>query len=145
MTVSMDTTTGEIYTIDELIHIIEHSEEQINNYKIMANFAKTKLMQLAEFNNGVKTARIQGKNYRCKVELPSKITWDQKKLSRMYSIYPHGTIIDGVIKIASYKVDMREYKKIINTTGDEEFNNFKNELLSANLGITGAPKFTIVK
>jgi hypothetical protein len=104
--------------------------------------AKELIYNRAEFGE-TKTARVQGNKYKCKIEMPSKIAWDQKRLSHIYAVYPHGTIVDGVVKIATYKVDMREYKKIINTVGNDDFNKFKDELVAANLGTTGTPRFTI--
>ena len=142
MTVFMDTTTGEINTVDELIELIKVAEYKMNELRLIICNAKTKLLESLPEGGG-HTARIQGDKYKCKVEFPTKVAWDQKKLSHLYSIYPHGTIVDTLIRIGTYKVDMREYKKIINTVGNDEFNNFKEQLLSANLGTLGTPKFTI--
>src|SRR5258706_12913092 len=134
MTVFMDTTTGEVNTIDELLEDIILAESNINVYRVMAHNAKSKLMSLLKLEDGHKTGRIQGQKYKCKVEMPTKIMWDQQKLGKVYSIYPHGTVVDSLVKIANYKIDMREYKKFINTTGDKEFMDFKDFMLSANLG-----------
>ncbi len=134
--------SGQEAEMNIFLEMLKESNDKINYYKDMANYARTQLLKLAQFGEG-KTARVQGEKYKCKIELPSKIGWDQKKLSHIYSVYPYGTIVDSVVKIASYKVDMREYKKIVNTVGGDDFNKFKDELISANLGIIGTPRFTI--
>lgn len=141
----IDPMTGEIILnndIDMLISYIQQAEKTIAMIRVSMGNAKEELYKIAQFGDS-KTARIQGKKYKCKIELPSKVAWEQKKLAHIYSVYPHGTIVDSVVKIATYKVDMREYKKIVNTVGNEDFTKFKDELISANLGIIGTPRFTI--
>jgi len=141
--------TGEIYSesddsFEGLTKKLLFAKSVIERFRQVKNDAEMKLVKMAEFNKG-NTARIQGQGYALKIELPSKVAWDQKKLSNIYSVYPHGTIVDSVVKIASYKVDMREYKKIVNTVGNEDFNKFREELVSANLGVVGSSRFTIEK
>lgn len=138
-----DPITGEIYShhsneIDALIEVIQVTEIEINNRRTLLNDCKQKLLTLAQFGE-TKTARIQGNQYKCKIELPSKIVWDQKKLAKIY----HDGYCVSTVDIASYKVNMLKYKKMINTVGSESFNKYKEELISANLGTTGTPKFTI--
>lgn len=141
----IDPMTGEIILgndIDMMLSYIQQAEKTITMIRNSMQQVKDVIYQKAQFGEG-KTARVHGDKYKCKIEMPSKIMWDQKKLSHIYSVYPHGTIVDNVVKIASYKVDMREYKKIINTVGNSDFQIFKDELLAANLGTTGTPRFTI--
>jgi len=141
----IDPMTGEIIPandIDLMLSYIQQGEKTIAMMRASMQQVKDAIYQHAKFN-GSKTARVQGAKYTCKIEMPTKAVWDQKKLSHIYTAYPHGTIVDSVVKIASYKVDMREYKKIINTVGSNEFNMFKDELIGANLGTTGTPRFTI--
>jgi hypothetical protein len=141
----IDPMTGEIILtndMDMMLSYIQQAEKTIAMIRASMQQVKDAIYQHAQFN-GSKTARVQGEKYKCKIEMPTKIVWDQKKLSHIYSVYPHGTIVDSVVKIASYKVDTREYKKIINTVGNEDFNKFKDELVAANLGTMGTPRFTI--
>ena len=140
----VDPLTGEIISddIDSVLSYISKAEKTISYLYASIIMAKEIIYKKVNFCEG-NTARIKGDKYTCKIELPTKVRWDQKKLSKIYSIYPHGTIVDSVVKIASYKVDMREYKKIINTVGNEDFNKFKEELIASNLGIIGTPRFTI--
>lgn len=141
----IDPITGEIILsndIDMMLSYIQQAEKTIAMIRSSMQQVKDVIYSKAQFGE-TKTARVQGDKYKCKIELPSKIVWDQKILSHIYSVYPHGTIVDNVVKIASYKVDMREYKKIINTVGSDDFNKFKDELIAANLGTMGMPRFTI--
>ena len=146
MSMFMDTTTGEIYSgsissVDGLIETITATERKINELRLIASEAKSKLCAMAKFNSGVKTARIQGEKYRCKVELPSKMAWNQKKLSQLYHNNPFPK---EVISIKDYKINLREYKNIINTSYcSEEFNKFQQGLIEANLGYVGTPRVTI--
>ncbi len=143
--VMINPVTGEVCELDNIDDLLGAMKDVEYNITVMRHHLaqiKEAIYKKVEFKD-TKTARIQGDKYKCKIEMPSKINWDQKKLSHMYSIYPHGTVVDAVIKIQSYKIDMREYKKLINTVGGDEFNKFKEELMSANLGIIGSPRFTI--
>jgi hypothetical protein len=140
----MDTTTGEIYSnsqdsIDELIETIEHAEAQSMEHRRHAYEARQKLIAMAQFNDGIKTSRVQGQKYRAKIELPSRVVWDQKELAKLFENYH----LQPAISIAAYKVNMREYKKMINTTGDTDFNLLKEKLIKANLGTAGTAKVTI--
>lgn len=126
-------------TVDELIEVMQLAEKQINNLRSVASEAKAKLFSLAQFSSGVNTARVQGEKYKCKIQMPSKISWNQKALSQINSKYP----AYGIVDIAYYKVNTIEYKKIINTVGTDEFNDFKHELMAANMGIVGTPIITI--
>lgn len=146
MSMFMDTTTGEIYSgsigsVDGLIETITATERKINELRLIASEAKSKLCAMAKFNGGVKTARIQGEKYQCKVELPSKIVWNQKELHQLYKEPP----LRATISIASYKVSMQSYKRIMNTTFEEGTwqEEFKNKLMKANLGYSGTPRVTI--
>ncbi len=135
----IDPMTGEIIQesdIDSLLGYIETSEKTIAMLRVSVWKAKEAIYQRAEFGEG-KTARVQGDKYKCKVEMPSKIMWDQAKLAKVYKVGFE------VVDIASYKVNMREYKKMINTVGNESYNKCKEELISANLGVSGTPRFTI--
>lgn len=158
MTMFMDTTTGEIYSgsissVDGLIETITATERKINELRLIASEAKSKLCAMAKFNGGVKTARIQGEKYKCKVELPSKIAWNQKELEDIFykeqELIAQHSLYDSTFKpaisIGSYKVDLREYKKILHTvySNDSEKETYKLKLMKANLGYIGAPRVTI--
>ncbi len=140
--------TGEIIedNIDSLITFLQASEEFICSLTQERLKAKQKLLEMAKFDNGTNTARIQGDTRQCKIELPSKINWDQQKLRE---IYMGGTpeLVNNefnvITEVPYYKVNMREYKKLINTSGGIIFNNYKQKLILANLGISGTPKITI--
>jgi hypothetical protein len=126
-------------TLDHLIDELQLAEHQINAWRSKITETKSQILSLAKFSSGVNTARVLGEKYKCKIQLPSKIAWDQKALSKINSKYP----AYGIVDIAAYKVNVREYKKIINTVGDNEFNNFKTELMAANMGTIGTPIITV--
>lgn len=144
MTMLMNPETGEVYSnyqnkIDYLISMIKYFDSQCLEYKKCAFDAKQELLAMAQFRDGIKTSRIKGEKYIAKVEIPSKVSWNQKELESIFNEHH----LQPAISIASYKVDMREYKKMINTVGDESFNALKERLMKANLGSTGSPKITI--
>lgn len=143
----IDPMTGEILSdtnIDSLLYYIMESEKTIAMMKTSIHQAKVAIYEKAEFGDS-KTARVHGNKYKCKIEMPSKIVWDQKKLADIYwadAPYPYESTAK-VVNVSTYKVNMREYKKLINTTGEPHFNKFKQDLMSANLGITGTPRYII--
>jgi hypothetical protein len=139
--------TGEVilHKVDEIMEKVAWYENEIYRFRQRQNELKQELRAMAQFSEGSKTARVQGDIYVAKIELPSKINWDQKKLKEIYDNYKL-FMVDKIIEIKDYKVDMRSYKKIINTSYDRDiFNAMKNELMSANLGTIGSPRITIEK
>lgn len=137
--------TGEIVdeSIDALISLIKEADEVICLLTQEKAKAKQKLLNKASFESGSNTARVYGDNFKCKIEMPSKVLWDQKSLENLYNKPSFARISHDVIKIDSYRVNMREYKKIINSSGDPIFNEFRDCLKSSNLGTTGSPRVTI--
>lgn len=144
-----DKETGEIKILPEpfirdgenielCLEELRHAQDKIKYYKTIEAEAKRKLLELANFADG-NTARLQGTQLKCKIERPTKILWDQKKLAEIACTRE----VPYILKISTYRVDMREYKKLINTVGNEEFNKFKEDLMSANCGVVGSLKFTI--
>jgi hypothetical protein len=125
--------------IDQLIDDLRLEEHNINYWRQKMVATKSQIVSLAKFSSGVNTARVQGELYKCKIQMPSKIAWNQKSLAEIHSKYYR----PGIVEISSYKVNAREYKKIINSVGNDDFNNFKNDLMAANMGTIGTPVITI--
>ncbi|TMI77268.1 MAG: hypothetical protein E6H10_19210 [Bacteroidetes bacterium] len=135
----IDPETGVILYIedaDSVLEFIKHTMSNINILKEHLEEAKQVLIDMATFTSS-NTARVEGKIHKCKIELPSKIKWDQNKLSHLLWKYP--SLTNEVIKIGNYKVNMPQYKAIMNTSKNHDiaFCEFKKELMEANLGKEG--------
>lgn len=89
-----------------------------------------------------KTRRLTGKDRTVKVEMPDD-SWDQSILKEAFNAYPQHR--DKCLKIGEINIQLREWKKIMNTTGEQDFNLFRDMVKSANRGPTGNPRVTIEK
>lgn len=137
--------TGEVIlpNVDEIMEKVAWYENEIYRFRQRQNELKQELRAMAQFAGDSKTARIQGEKYVAKIELPSKINWDQKKLKE---IYKNRFLVDNhiITRSINYKVDLVKYKKVINTNYSIEIDeHYKNDLIAANLGTLGAPRITI--
>ena len=137
----LDPSTGEIISltdVDAMISCLERVK-QVND---QAYACQVQLRNaLAGLTEGdAKTRRIRGKTRIAKVEMPSD-SYDQKVLKHIWESFPQ--LREECLKIDTVGVKAREYKKIVGTTGEGEFEAFRDLLSKANRGPTGTPTVTI--
>jgi hypothetical protein len=87
------------------------------------------------------TSRVRGERRRAKLTLPD-VGFDQKILKEIVAAFPP-ELVAPVVQPASYKVGMREYKKISAETGPKPFMDFKAALEAACRGRVGLPTVSI--
>lgn len=97
---------------------------------------------LWEQTEGVgKTRRLKGKERLVKLEAAAD-SWDQKVLKTLWEEYP--SLAPQYLRIETIKPQLREVAKLHNTSGDEEFCDFRDRLLAACLGnASSTPTITI--
>lgn len=86
-----------------------------------------------------KTRRVRGKRLVAKLEAAAE-QWEQKVLLELWLQYPE--LAPQFLRIERLAPKLREVAKLLNSTGDEDFCDFRDRLLSACKGSTGAPTLT---
>lgn len=134
---------GELFdpgNIDELAEAVIAAKRLLEVARQFEYQVRTAIASHAKFEGDCKTVRVRGDKYRLIVTLPDD-SWDQAALRDIVEMHPG--FAKDVIKPAGLKVAIREYKKIMNESGNEPFLEFKQALLAANKGKIGLPKVAI--
>jgi hypothetical protein len=135
-----DAFTGSEPTVDELIDSYQHYddvEKEARNARVQIAAA---LAARSPQSGGCRTARVRGDRRRVKIEFPED-SWDQSRLKEAYYAYPQ--FRDEFLTIASIRVRLREYGKVVRESGPEAFETFKGMLVAANRGAKGLPRIVI--
>lgn len=128
----------EIEDTDGLISAFEHLkfvESQCYSAKRQIAIALA-----AKTTGQAKTRRVEGEKRRAKIEFPDD-SWDQSVLRTAWEQYPE--LRERCLKIVTISVQLREYKKLKETTGTDPVNQFRDAVVSANRGPTGTPRVTV--
>ncbi len=86
-----------------------------------------------------KTLRVRGERRRVKVELPG----DHFNQGKLKGIYESFLWAKEYLRIDRLAVNLVEYKKLLNETGNGPFMRFREELVSANEGPKGSPRLVL--
>lgn len=135
--------TGEIVNTtdpDALIDALETArvhEAAMTHFKRQLSFA---LVCLMPADSDAKTRRVRGSRRRAKITMPDD-SWDNSTLKTAWNDYPH--LREQYLRIGRIDVQLREYKKLVNESGPQDFEAFKKIILSANRGPTATPTITI--
>ena len=130
----------ENFPTDVLVDLFEEIRQKES---IMYEQKRALVAEIARRTEGdTKTRRLTGKERTVKVEMPDD-SWDQSILKEAFNAYPQHR--DKCLKIGEINIQLREWKKIMNTTGEQDFNLFRDMIKSANRGPTGNPRVTIEK
>ena len=125
---------------DKLIGLLEqikNTEKQLYAVKPLV------VRELAARTEGdAKTRRVMGDDRLAKVTMPD-LSWDQGILKEAWNSYPK--FRDMCLKIGEITVALRDWKKIENTTGGDDFNQFRDMVKAACRGAIGSPSITIEK
>jgi hypothetical protein len=133
--------TGELVSVrdvDSLIDLYERCKIAGDRLYAVRQAAQRALHDLCE--GDAKTRRVRGRRRQAKVETPSD-GWDQSILKEAWNSFP--ALRDEVLKIDSIGVKLREFKKLVNTAGDDAFTTFRDMVSSANRGPSGTPAVTV--
>lgn len=137
----VDPLTGEILdrdNVDDLIDSYERLKQTSDRcYAVQMEIRRI----LADKTEGdAKTRRIRGKRRAAKITMPDD-SWDQSILREAFHSYPQHR--DECLKIDTVKVMLREYKKLVNTSGPPDFETFRDMVTKANRGPTGTPALAV--
>jgi len=136
-----DPITGELVKLDDVDGLIDAYERADNLLRELRAFTAKIRVQLYELSVGdTKTRRIRGQRRRAKVVQPNDV-WDQSILKEAWNSFPH--LRDEALQIERLKVRIREWNKIKNETGPDDFLTFRAMLEKANRGPQGLPKIEI--
>lgn len=129
--------TGEIIPPDDIDHMIE-AYERCKQASDQLYAVQVKLRHaLANLTEGdAKTRRIQGRRRRAVIEMPGD-SWDQSILKEAWNSFPD--LRDQALKIDQIGVKLREYRKLVNTSGAADLTTFRDMVTRANRGQTGTP------
>lgn len=87
-----------------------------------------------------KTRRVEGRRRKAKITMPSD-SWDQSILKEVWNAYPDHR--DRFLRLGTVAVNLREWKKLQNTTAPKDVDQIKKMLDRANRGATGNPSVRI--
>jgi hypothetical protein len=121
----------EAYQAHDAIERVARQEKQ----KIALQIAS-----LSPMGDGFRTTRLRGEKLRCKIEYPPD-SWDQSLLRECWFSYPQ--YAEQFLAIASFRVKLIEFKKLLRESGPAAFECFKQMLQKANKGPTGTPRIVI--
>lgn len=141
--VIIDIFDGRVIENDDADSLIDAYEQAKEAAEIIAQWQRKLRESLASLSEGdTKTRRVRGKRRVAKVVTPDN-SWDQSILREAWNSYPH--LRDEMLKIGTLNVKAREYKKAVNTSGPDDFNQFVGMLKDAERPATGLPTVTIEK
>lgn len=136
-----DPLTGEVVRTDDVDGLIEMFErldrENRRVYYTMCRIREA-LGKLTE--GDAVTRRLKGRRKAAKVVMPD-VKWEQSIVRECWQSYP--SLRDEYLKIESIGVRMREYQKLVNTSGVPEIETFRNMLTAACKGRVGLPTVTV--
>jgi hypothetical protein len=135
--------TGEITRIgdvDGLISLYEGLDKV--NKRAYAVMQRVREAMASHAEGDAKTRRIRGEKRRAVLTFPSE-SFEQSGLKELWAEFEGETFCAEVLKIDSIGVKLREYKKLINTSGDERFNDFRDRLSQSCKGAIGLPTVKI--
>ena len=132
---------GEIVALDDIDGLID-LYEQLDGIDKRIYGTKIRIRDaLAKMTEGdAKTRRVKGKRRTAKITMPDD-GWEQSILKEAWNSFPD--YAEDVLAIASLRVKLREYKKLVNTSGDASFTTFRDMVTSANRGPIGTPTISI--
>ncbi len=132
---------GEFVSVLDIDGLID-MYEQLDSADKRIYGAKLRIREaLAGLTEGdAKTRRVKGKRRTAKITMPDD-GWEQSILKEAWNSFPD--YAEDVLAIAALRVKLREYKKLVNTSGDASFTTFRDMITNANRGPTGTPTVSI--
>ena len=136
-----DPLTGELVSTDDVDGMIDFYERVMLLEKEL-RAAKVQLQRaFAAHSKGVaRTRRVEGERRKVRIELPGP-GWDQPRLKEAWGAYPRFRV--PYLRVDAVGVNLREYKKLIETTGPGDLMAFKSLVSAARKPSTGNPRVAI--
>ncbi len=135
----MNPFTGEVVRVDDVDGLIGLYEglDKVNKqaYAVLCR-VREKLATHAE--GDARTRRVRGVKRKAVLEFQSE-SFHQSDLKALWTEYDGESFREEVLKIDTIGVKLREYRKLINTSGDERFTEFRDKLTRACKGAVGLP------
>ena len=130
--------------VDALASVLAVVKEQMARLKQCEYDLRTAIGNLAR--GDTKTQRVQGNEWTCKVEFPNT-SWSQPVLKKLWenNHYQETGLVPTYLKIATLGVQLREVNKLRTTSGNQLFEEFKEQLLLAEQESGSPPTTTPVK
>ncbi len=137
----MNPFTGEITQVDDIDGLITLYEglDRVNK-QAYAVMVRVRELLASKTEGEARTRRIYGERRKAKLEFPSE-SFTQSELKTLWEEYPD--LRDEALKIESIGVKLREYKKLVNASGGERLNAFRDALSRACRGCVGTPTLKI--
>lgn len=125
--------------VDELIDALEQIKLHLARAYDHKNVIDAAIFEHAK-RLKTKTRRVKGEHRTAKIEMPDE-RQDNARLKVIVDKYK--ILWPNLIRISTYAVKKREYKKALNTKGNKAWNEYRDAVKSAILEPTGRPRITI--
>jgi hypothetical protein len=130
--------------VDGLVDIYEHANDFHKRLGLFLHLVRRRLAALAfaasEDKEAV-TQRVRGNRRLVRVSMPD-VSFEQRALKDIVCTYPP-ELVSPVIVIDTYRVAMREFKKLATQSGPQQFLAFRAALEASCRGRVGTPAITI--
>ena len=128
----------DVTDIDALISLYERVDQFDKQCFRCKQLIREALGNLTE--GDAKTRRVQGEQRKAKLEFPSD-NWDQSILREAFQSYPQYR--DEFLRIEKLAPRLRDVRKLINTTGSDALNTFRDMVVGARRPSTAPPTLKI--
>lgn len=139
----VDPLTGEAVdsnSVDELIEC--YSRVKAMGDRLYSMQVRIRELLASKTEGDAVVRRVKGKERIAKVTLSDE-SYDQAVLKELWNSHP--SLAQEYMSISQLRVKGREAKKLINTTGDDAFNFFRDAMTKACRGRVGTPTLTVEK
>lgn len=139
----VDPLTGEVVDRKDRDGLIAAFDRTQQKDRELYAFKRALAFALAALTDGEKkTRRVLGHTRCAKVEMPDE-SLDQSKLKEAYGRFPR--FREMYLRIESIGIVAKEWKKALETSGEEDFEAFKSVVKSAIRPPTATPRITVEK
>lgn len=130
-------------SVDELVGVYSWHDAAEKEHRAQRMILAAKIASLSpRTEDGCKTTRVRGETQRVTIEWPDD-SWDQSLLKEAWYCYPQ--FRDEFLVIATLRVKLREFKKMLHEVGSPEYETFKRMVREACVGPRGTPRIVIEK
>lgn len=124
--------------VDEMADMLQTVKAEIEKLKLCEYALRNGIASLA--TAATKTKRVSGERFTCKVVMPDDY-WEQATLKMLWS--GNQELAKKYLRISSLAPQMVEVKKLENTSGSSELEDFKHRLFGARRQSNSPPSVSI--